>query len=87
VLPPQPPPPATIIKTTVSSNVVLTFTGGTNTIPVTPQFSSNLLGHVWLNVPSYTNTFPANGTNTITFGRLDAVCGPNVFLRIWQAPN
>lgn len=87
VLPPQPPPAATILKTIVNSNVALTFSGGTNTIPITPQFSSNLVGHVWLNVPSYTNTFSGNGTNVITFGRLDAVCGPNVFLRISQAPN
>lgn len=87
VLPPQPPPPAAILKASVSSNIMLTFSGGTNTIPVTPQFSSNLTSQVWQDVPGYTNTFSGNGTNTITFGRLDAVCGPNVFLRISQAPN
>ncbi|MDB6023391.1 MAG: hypothetical protein JWQ04_3248 [Pedosphaera sp.] len=87
VLPPQPPTPATILKTVVSSNIVLTFSGGTNTIPVTPQFSSNLTGQIWLPVPSYTNTFSGNGTNSTAFDRLDAICGPNVFLRISQAPN
>jgi hypothetical protein len=88
VLPPQAPPTANILKTTLSTNAtVLTFTGGTNTIPITPQFSSNLAGHVWLNVPSYTNTFSGGATNTSSFNRLDAICGSNVFLRISQAPN
>lgn len=93
VTPPQPPPPTTIIGTLVSSNVTLTFTGGTNTIPMVPQFSSNLVSGAWLLVPTYTNRFGSNtdstftGTNTISFGRLDAICGPDVFLRISQAPN
>lgn len=87
VLPPQPPPPATIVKTLVSSNVVLTFTGGTNTIAVTPQYNSNLVSGVWQAVPGYTNTFSGNGTNTISFNRLESICGPDVFLRISQAPN
>lgn len=89
VLPPQPPPPVTIANTTLSSNATtLTFSGGTNTIPVTPQFSSNLASQVWLNVPGYTNTFTSNGVgNTSMFNRLDAICGSNVFLRISQAPN
>ena len=58
-----------------------------------PQFSSNLVSGAWLPVPSYTNSFGSNvsgaftGTNTISFNRLDAICGPDVFLRISQAPN
>ena len=32
VNPPQPPPRTTITKTSVTTNIVLTFTGGTNTI-------------------------------------------------------
>jgi hypothetical protein len=93
VTPPQPPPPTTIGGMSVSSNVILTFTGGTNTIPLVPQFSSNLVSGAWLPVPGYTNKFGSNadntfsGTNTISFGRLDAICGPDVFLRISQAPN
>lgn len=88
VLPPQPPPAATILNTALdSNNVTLTFSGGTNTIPITPQFSSNLTSGVWLNVPIFTNTFSTSGPNTSAFGRLDAICGPNVFLRISQAPN
>jgi len=87
VNPPQPPPSAQIIGTAVTTNIVLTFSGGTNTIQLTPQFSSNLFNGVWRPVPSYTNTFSGNGTNTTSFGRLDAICGPDVFLRITQAPN
>ncbi len=87
VNPPQAPPLATILNTSVTTNIVLTFSGGTNTIQLTPQFSSNLLSGAWLPVPSYTNTYSGNGTNTTSFSRLDAICGPDVFLRISQAPN
>ncbi|MGD0812079.1 MAG: hypothetical protein ABSA83_00595 [Verrucomicrobiota bacterium] len=87
VNPPQPPPSATILSTAVTTNIVLTFSGGTNTIQLVPQFSSNLVGGVWQSVPGYTNTFSGSGTNTTSFERLDAICGPDVFLRISQAPN
>ena len=87
VAPPQPPPSAVILQSSVTSNIVLTFSGGTNTIQLTPQFSSNLFNGPWLPVPAYTNTFSGNGTNTTSFSRLDAICGPDVFLRISQAPN
>jgi len=93
VNPPQPAPPTTIIKTSVATNIVLTFTGGTNAIPMIPQFRSNLVSGAWLPVPSYTNSFGSNanstftGTNTITLNRLDAICGRDVFLRISQVPN
>ena len=91
ITPPVAPPPTTILNTELSSNqVTLTFTGGTNTASVIPQFSSNLLA--WAAVTSYTNTFGSNadgtfsGTNISVFGRnpLDDVCGPNVFLRVRQ---
>jgi hypothetical protein len=87
VSPPQPPPSAAILQTSVTTNILLTFSGGTNTIQVIPQFSSNFVNGIWLPVPGYTNTFSGNGTNTTSFDRLDAVCGPDVFLRISQAPN
>jgi hypothetical protein len=87
VAPPLPPPPATILQTSVTTNIVLTFSGGTNTIQLIPQFSSNLASGLWWPVPSYTNNFSGNSTNTTSFERLDAVCGPDVFLRISQAPN
>ncbi len=90
VTPPQAPAPTSVLKTTVSSNIVLTFSGGTNTMQLLPQYSSNLASGVWTTVPSYTNTFGAtgsntfSGTNTTSFERLDQICGPNVFLRIKQ---
>jgi len=87
VNPPQPPPTANILSAAVTTNIVLTFSGGTNTITLVPQFSSNLVDGIWLPVPSYTNTYSGTGTNTTAFGRLDAICGPDVFLRISQAPN
>jgi hypothetical protein len=88
VNPPQPPPTATILNAAVTTNIVLTFSGGTNTIQLIPQFSSNLANNVWLPVPQYTNTYSGTGANnTTSFGRLDAICGPDVFLRISQAPN
>jgi hypothetical protein len=87
VAPPKPPPAATILGASVTTNIVLRFSGGTNTIQLIPQFSSNLMSGSWLPVPSYTNTFSGNGTNTTSFERLDAICGPDVFLRISQAAN
>jgi hypothetical protein len=87
VNPPQPPPPASIVQASVTTNILLTFSGGTNTIQLTPQYSSNLVDGQWFNVPSYTNTFSTNGPNTTSFDRLDAICGPDVYLRISQAPN
>jgi len=87
VNPPQPPPSATILHSSVTTNIILTFSGGTNTIQLIPQFRSNLFKGPWLPVPKYTNTFSGNGTDTTSFSRLDAICGPDVFLRISQAPN
>ena len=88
VNPPQPPPLANITRTSITTNIILTFSGGTNTIQLVPQFSSNLANNVWLPVPKYTNTYSGTGTNnTTSFGRLDAICGPDVFIRISQAGN
>jgi hypothetical protein len=87
VAPPIPPPTARILSESATTNVVLTFSGGTNTIQLIPQFSSNLLSGSWAPVPRYTNTFSGNGTNTTSFERLDAICGPDVFLRISQVAN
>ena len=87
IAPPQAPPPATILQASLTTNIVLTFSGGTNVIQLTPQYSSNLTSGPWLPVPSYTNTFSGNGTNTTSFERLDDICGPAVFLRISQVPN
>jgi hypothetical protein len=81
-----PPPPNTILSTTVTTNlVVMVSTGLENTWVIVPEFSSNLLSGFWAPVDDYSNTF-ANGTNVTTFPRLDAICGPNVFLRLRQSP-
>ncbi|MDB6066319.1 MAG: hypothetical protein JWR26_2527 [Pedosphaera sp.] len=89
VLPPlaAPAPPANNIISLVFSgtNVVVRSSGTTTTYTLVPEFNSNLVSGTWQSVPSFTNTFAA-GTNTTTFGRLDAICGPNVFLRISQRP-
>lgn len=80
------PPPNTIMQVQVGTNVVMTSTGADTTWTLIPEFSSNLVSGAWAPVPSYTNSF-ANGTNTITFPRLEAICGPNVFLRVRQQEN
>jgi hypothetical protein len=89
VVPPvqQPAPPRnTIISIVVTPDGVTVDSSGTNTTYLlVPQFNSNVVDGNWHDVPTFTNTF-ANGTNTTTFGRLDALCGSNVFVRISQRP-
>jgi hypothetical protein len=82
-----PPPPNTILSTalTTTNTVVMVSSGVDNTWVIVPEFSSNLLSKVWTPVDDYSNTY-ANGTNVTTFTRLDAICGPNVFLRLRQSP-
>lgn len=88
IVPPvSPPPPSNTIVSIVvmPTNVTLLSTGTNTSYTLVPQFNSNLISGSWLDVPSFSNNF-ANGTNTTSFGRLDAICGPNVFLRISQRP-
>ena len=88
VVPPvAPAPPSNHIISIVLTPTTITMTSdGTNTTyNLVPQFNSNVVDGHWLDVPGFTNVF-ANGTNTTSFDRLDAVCGPNVFLRISQRP-
>src|SRR5439155_11259424 len=77
-----PPPPAPFVKVIsialTTSNVTLQSTG-TNGWRAIPEFSSNLTTRFWLTVPSFSNTY-TNGTNITKFNRLEAICGPNVFL-------
>ncbi len=81
-----PPPPSNqILSVRVTNTVMLVSTGTTNTWVFVPEYTSNLVSGVWATVPGFTNVF-ANGTNVTTFGRLDPVCGPNVFLRVRQSP-
>ncbi len=82
---PTPPPQNIIISLVVGTNVVVTSTGTNTTYTLVPQFNSNLVSGTWQSVPSFTNTF-SNGTNVTSFGRLEPICGPNVFLRISQQP-
>jgi hypothetical protein len=80
------PPANHIISIVLTPDTVTMTSDGTNTTySLVPQFNSNLVSGSWLDVPSFTNVF-ASGTNTTSFNRLDAVCGPNVFLRISQRP-
>ena len=88
IVPPvePPPPPNTIISIVVSPGGVTVTSNGTNTTyALVPQFNSNVIDGNWHDVPTFTNNF-ANGTNITTFGRLDALCGSNVFVRISQRP-
>jgi len=84
-----PPPPAPFVKVIsvalTSSNVTLQSTG-TNGWTAIPEFTSNLTTRFWLTVPSFSNTY-TNGTNITKFNRLEAICGPNVFLRIRNTNN
>jgi hypothetical protein len=84
-----PLPPAPNVKiisiSLTSSNVTLKSTG-TNGWAGIPEFSSNLLSSSWSVVPNYSNSF-SNGTNTAVFNRLEAICGPNVFLRVRNTTN
>jgi hypothetical protein len=80
------PPQNTLLQIRVGTNIVMTSTGTNTTWLLVPEFSSNLLSGSWSSVPSYTNRF-ANGTNTTTFNRLEAICGSNVFLRLRQQEN
>lgn len=85
--PPLPPAPnVKVISISMTSSNVTLKSLGTNGWTGIPEFSSNLLSSSWSVVPNYTNTF-ANGTNTTTFNRLEAICGPNVFLRVKNTPN
>jgi len=88
VLPPvaQAPPQNHIFSIVVGATTVTIVSDGTSTTyNFVPEFNSNLAGGTWQSVPNFTNVF-ANGTNTTTFNRLDAICGSNVFLRVSQRP-
>ena len=84
--PPLPPlSDVKIISVSLTSSNVTLKSIGTNGWMAIPEFSSNLLNSSWAIVPDYTNTF-ANGTNTSVFGRLEVICGPDVFLRVKNSP-
>jgi hypothetical protein len=81
IVTPPSPPTVSIVFISVSETGVMMQSTGTNNWTAIPEFNSNLTMNTWATVPNFTNTF-ANGTNTTTFNRLDAICGSNVFLRV-----
>jgi hypothetical protein len=83
---PPPAPNVKIISVSLTSSNVTLISTGTNGWTGIPEFSSNLFLNNWTVVPGYSNTF-VNGTNTALFDRLEAICGPNVFLRVRNTPN
>jgi hypothetical protein len=84
--PPPGPPTVTIVYIAVTDNLVTVHSTGATNWTAIPEFSSNLTASAWSTVPNYTNSF-ASGTNITTFDRLDAICGPNVFLRVRNQSN
>lgn len=83
---PPSPPSVRIVYISVSDTMVtLRSTGAANWSAI-PEYRSNLTSSAWTAVPNYTNTF-ADGTNTTTFDRLDAICGPDALLRVRNQQN
>jgi hypothetical protein len=83
---PTPPPSGQIVYIMLAeTHVEIRSIGATGWSPV-PEFSSNLTENAWGSVSSFTNDF-AGGTNTTTFNRLYAICGPNVFIRMRNQQN
>jgi hypothetical protein len=78
---PPPPPNVKIISVSYTSNSVTLQSTGTNGWTAIPEFRPDLFAGSWLTVPGYGNTY-SNGINITTFGRLEPIYGPNVFLRI-----
>jgi hypothetical protein len=80
------PPTVRIVYISVSDNMVTLKSTGATSWSAFPEYRSNLTTSAWATVPSYSNSF-VGGTNTTTFGRLEAICGPNVFLRVRNQQN
>ena len=82
------PPVVTVFSITLAAgHIVIESTGATNWTAI-PEFNSNLTMNAWATVPGFTNGF-ANNTNTTGFDQqpLDAVCGPDVFIRVRNQSN
>jgi len=74
---PPVPPPIQIVGLSVSSNIVLRSTG-TNTLTLSPEFTTNISATNWFALTVQTNRF-ADGTNETICGRPE---GNPVFIRI-----
>jgi len=81
IVTPSVPPLVRIVFINVADFVTLKSTG-TNGWSAVPEYLCGLPGTNWTAVSAFTNAL-ADGTNTTTFQRLDALCGSsNIFLRI-----
>jgi hypothetical protein len=82
---PPSPPTVRIVYINVGDLITIKSTG-TNGWSVVPEFRC-LDGTNWTPVGVFTNTF-ANGTNTTTFQRLEAICGPaGALIRVRNQQN
>jgi len=79
--PVTPAPTVRIVYINVADFITLQSTGTNGWIAV-PEFRCGLDDPNWTDVAGFTNSL-ANGTNTTTFPRLEAICGStNVLLRV-----
>jgi len=74
-----PPPTGQVVLITITAAGITMKSLGAQNWNAVPEYSSNLTA--WASVPEFTNVLES-GTNTTSFGRLDPICGPNVFLRV-----
>ncbi|MDW8309959.1 MAG: hypothetical protein RMK20_11360, partial [Verrucomicrobiales bacterium] len=85
IVSPPAPPTVTIVHVNVADLITIRSTG-TNGWSAIPEYRC-INGTNWLVVPGYTNVF-SGGTNTTTFPRLEAICGPDgALLRIRNQQN
>lgn len=85
IVSPPAPPTVRIVYINVADFITIKSTG-TNGWSVVPEYRC-LDGTNWVAVGVFTNTF-AGGTNTTTFQRLEAICGPaGALLRIRNQQN
>jgi hypothetical protein len=81
IVTPPSPPTVKIVFINVADFITVKSTG-TNGWSAIPEFLCGLDNPNWTAVASFTNSL-ANGTNTTTFPRLEAICGStNVLLRV-----
>lgn len=85
IVSPPSPPTVRIVYVNVADLITIRSTG-TNGWSAVPEYRC-INGTNWLVVPNFTNTFAA-GTNTTTFPRLEAICGPEgALLRVRNQQN
>ena len=81
IVTPPSPPTVKIVFINVADFITVKSTG-TNGWSAIPEFLCGLDNPTWTAVANFTNLL-ANGTNTTTFPRLEAICGStNVLLRV-----